>query len=268
MSQDDRPTLPERYARAVNSSRLVVVERTRGDVDLLIAAGWVENHLGTMLYRLATEFDSARSEQTAARRRIAVSTAEADDLERSARKLASGHVDGHGAAALKMLAVATMRTEVAHEITSERAFLMMRMKSLDTTKEALGAWAMEQALAVRFKSPGRLPTDAGPAQPLRMRQWRNAVRERADIVAKLTGRVLDVFLDNLCAPCQGRGFNGGFGGPQRLCRACAATGKRSANLGGDQATESFGRLLLCEMEGMLDGVDRTMRKYLSETTTA
>lgn len=54
----DKPTMPERYARAMESSHLEMSNERAGDVDLLIAAGWVKEGLGTMLYRLRVEFDS------------------------------------------------------------------------------------------------------------------------------------------------------------------------------------------------------------------
>lgn len=79
MSNDETPTLAERYSRAVRSTRLVVQERFRGDVDMLIAAGWTassydedgqpitpdaqvkRSQLAVALHRLASEFDSVRA---------------------------------------------------------------------------------------------------------------------------------------------------------------------------------------------------------------
>lgn len=60
MITEDKPTIAERYSRAIESSDLRVRE-TRGDVDVLIAAGWAEG-LGTLLYRLMVEFDSVRAD--------------------------------------------------------------------------------------------------------------------------------------------------------------------------------------------------------------
>jgi hypothetical protein len=59
----DAPTTAERYQRAAHSSNLKVTpEEKRGDVDYLIAAGWVSDSLGAMLYRLVGEFDAVRAE--------------------------------------------------------------------------------------------------------------------------------------------------------------------------------------------------------------
>jgi len=57
---DERPTLEERYSKAVLTSNLKVEERRRGDADMLIASGWVGDHIGPMLYRLLAEFDHVR----------------------------------------------------------------------------------------------------------------------------------------------------------------------------------------------------------------
>jgi hypothetical protein len=57
---EDRPTTGERYSSAMESSNLKADADRRGDVDLMIAAGWVPDTLGAMLYRLAVEFDSVR----------------------------------------------------------------------------------------------------------------------------------------------------------------------------------------------------------------
>lgn len=57
----DRPTLGERYSTATESSNLKVKE-TACDADILIAAGWAHEEIGSMLVRLQSEFDSAKSE--------------------------------------------------------------------------------------------------------------------------------------------------------------------------------------------------------------
>lgn len=57
---EDRPTTGERYSSAMESSNLKADADRRGDVDMMIAAGWVPDNLGAMLYRLAVEFDAVR----------------------------------------------------------------------------------------------------------------------------------------------------------------------------------------------------------------
>ena len=72
MNFEDRPSVDERYARAIESSHLEVLP-TRCSVDYLIAAGWIRDGLGASLYRLRTEFDAVRGEQ-----RLAAGNARAD----------------------------------------------------------------------------------------------------------------------------------------------------------------------------------------------
>jgi hypothetical protein len=58
--EDTPPTVAERYTRAISSSHLRA-EDGRCDLDYLIAAGWLEDGLGALLYRLRSEYDTARA---------------------------------------------------------------------------------------------------------------------------------------------------------------------------------------------------------------
>lgn len=49
-------SVQDRYARSISSSHLEVTEYV-GDIDALIAAGWVKEGLATMLWRLRVEYD-------------------------------------------------------------------------------------------------------------------------------------------------------------------------------------------------------------------
>lgn len=55
----EAPTTQERYTRAVQSSSLRVEADVRGDVDMLIAAGWCKSKFGAALMRLQAEWDGA-----------------------------------------------------------------------------------------------------------------------------------------------------------------------------------------------------------------
>lgn len=120
----DAPTIEERYSRAMNSSRLIIDERTRGDVDILIAAGWtaaasqhkshehhVELHrrrrLAVSLYRLATEFDMVRAE-----------------------------LHGRGAVG-----------------PTQMLMILSRLKTLAEAKELLGTYSTIRATKLRFMQP-------------------------------------------------------------------------------------------------------------------
>lgn len=61
MSAEPR-TIGEAYSSATESSNLRAKADQGGDVDLLIAAGWVTDGLATSLYRLCAEFDSVKQE--------------------------------------------------------------------------------------------------------------------------------------------------------------------------------------------------------------
>ena len=52
------PGTGERYAAATQTSNLRCNAESRGDVDMLIAAGWIAEGLGTSLYSLQIEFDA------------------------------------------------------------------------------------------------------------------------------------------------------------------------------------------------------------------
>lgn len=61
ITSEERPSVAERYASAIESSNLRVAE-TRCDTDFLMAAGWSADDLGASLFRLRSEFDGAKSE--------------------------------------------------------------------------------------------------------------------------------------------------------------------------------------------------------------
>ena len=55
----ERKPLEERYLGSATSIHLRLDLEKPGDVDLLIAAGWIKESLATSLYRLRGEFDRA-----------------------------------------------------------------------------------------------------------------------------------------------------------------------------------------------------------------
>lgn len=62
---DDTPTIAERYARATNSKRLRTIDFRVTDLDVLIAAGYIREGLGTTLYRLKSEMDAVSRQEAA-----------------------------------------------------------------------------------------------------------------------------------------------------------------------------------------------------------
>lgn len=59
---DDRPTIAERFATAINATNLRLETERRGAVDLFIASGWARSDVGRMLTALRAEFDSVKAQ--------------------------------------------------------------------------------------------------------------------------------------------------------------------------------------------------------------
>lgn len=234
---DDRPTLPERYSSAIDSSHLEVSADERGDVDLLIAAGWVGPSLGVALYRLRSEWDCVRAELRAARRAESeAATTAADAARQGERDLRRGDCANVGELQRAMYAAQQAGTQAA---TTERALILSRLKSMRGTREAVDRYALQRATRV----------------------WINPAEF---VVRKIAGRALEAWLDDGCPHCEGRGFNGGFGVPLVLCAECGGTGRHRPRLHHSDDGHAFGRLLLCEMDRKADFVLGRMRRFLSE----
>lgn len=242
MLPEDRPLIDERYARAVEADSLEVSADRRGDVDLLIAAGWVRESLGTALYRLRTEFDQVRGALRITRDALPYW----DELRTVA--------DREAAAALKrwhpplrypdreIYEARRMTDEAQAFATTALALTLNELKTLRDTRQALGRFAEKLAARDHW--------DAAPTT-----------------ITRVAGRVLELWLDPKCPRCEGRGYNGGFTAPMELCQlpphGCGGSGRRSAELWNTVRGEQFGRHLLAEIERKCDIVDGLMRAYLS-----
>lgn len=187
----ERPGISERYILATGSSNLRVVERSMGDVDLLIAAGYSDS-LGVMLFRLMGEYQTV-----------------AADIKRTA---------------------ANDQTAVA--------LILMHLKSLRETKDAVGRHAI--AMATR---------------------WEFMENDRA--VLSLTGRALRAFLDPLCHKCNGSKHIGAYGASLRVCRACSGTGLAKDGLGETPAERYFIGRLLADMDRRVADANNALHKLTS-----
>lgn len=87
---------------------------------------------------------------------------------------------------------------------------------------------------------------------------RNRALSEDEVVAA-AAMTLDAFLDPLCPLCDGRGFTGGYAGPQIRCMACRQSGRRS--IAWDPRSEDFCRWLTCAIEGKVDRVLRQMWRF-------
>ena len=126
----------------------------------------------------------------------------------------------------------------AGNYATERALILMGLKSLRSTKDALGSAAIQLATRICFMRP-----DAE--------------------VLKITGRVLDVFLSPNCPHCDGRGSTGGgrleHSGVKVLCRPCAGTGRRHKDIGRDDEERRFAAAIMADMERKASEFDYQMR---------
>jgi hypothetical protein len=245
---DPRPTLAERYSRAVRSTRLVVEERTQSDADLLIAAGLIGRthdasgrllrsseaayriQLAVALYRLAAEYDIARGNHGIAQAEYLRIGQAACAEERRGKPGTDEREDGKKNAR-------ALRQAAAAQAMSARAMTLMHLKSLSSTRDHLGAYAQVRATRLRLMKP--------------------------DVaVNALVGRTLEAWLDPLCHPCGGTGKIGAFGGPQPMCRACSGTGRRAETVGADAEERQFAAGLLAEMDQMVSDVEYGVRQML------
>lgn len=233
-------TVDERYATAVDSSHLEVDPDERCDVDLLIAAGWVRDGLGTSLYRLRVEWDAVQTEYRNARAVVHEAKAEIESFSKEGAKLwKKGRFDEAGE--LQRQAYAT-EEESTRAAQTEHTLLLTRLKTLRATREAVDRFAARLALRIWIS-----PADF--------------------IVQRIAGRALEAWLDDNCTKCDGRGFNGGFGTPLVLCSGpdgCGGTGRRRLVLHHSDDGHAFGRLLLANLDRKADYVTGQMRRFLAQ----
>ena len=230
-ANEDRPTIAERYSRALESHHLEVKEG-RGDVDLLVAAGWVHDGLGTKLYRLRSEWDAVRGEH-----RLAEAAAQVADKKHTVRVRAVARM-AEGDDRAEALQYARDQIAAAERAAlTARALIMVHLKTLHAATVALGAFAVIHAIDVRY-------------------------RVRGDNAQRIAGRALDAWLDPNCPTCEGRGYTGGFTLPMALCNHCGGTGSRQYRLDRSDEGHKFGRSLLVQMDERTEFVGRQMRRYL------
>ncbi len=239
---DDRASIKERYTSAIGSTRLTLVAERTGDVDLLIAAGWVQDGLATQIYRLMAEFDTVRGE-------VRVAQQEQVRLQDELTKHRKRHDIGDHTSPRGPMQTTAHRREgealsaaMEQEALQARAFALLQLKTLASTKQAVGRYADQQATRRGLVSLSPLA------------------------VMAIVGKVLEVMLDPLCAGCQGSGKVGTF--PNQYLHTgkgasfCGGSGRRKVDLAHDAAGESFGRWLLSDLERKAEGVDQRMRQFL------
>ena len=212
MTEDTtKPGLDERYARAINSTDLRMVDDRQGSADLLAAFG-ISAGLGALLQRLRAEFDSVKGEHGLADAEFQrVRGVIAGKLAQAQRELRQSD-RGPTRAALYYREAEEMRIESERAALTATALTMMHLKTLREAKNALAAYALNMAT-----------------------RRRHMISDR-EVIA-LTGHALGVWLDHRCRKCSGTGAVGEFGRRRLTCRACTGSGNAKDGLGqsADQA---------------------------------
>lgn len=294
-------TIRERYSRAMSSSHLELNANRRGDIDIIMAAGAVgmpdecrsnETRTGystlpvsSLLLRLMAEYDEVRGPRAIARRNF-----EAGSTKEHARAEATTAVNREAGRRARVgeqqmsadelrdcvsKAAEAMRDQVAHDAKMAHAFVLMRLQSLASTKQAFGDWAMKMAIRRRFMDVGPLPV-VDPDKSSLVQAWRKGKQAQQTIVMALAGQVLDLLLDPNCHRCEGRGFNGGYSqNPQRICNAderkggCGGSGLRRVDkLGNGKEQHDFAAYLMLEVDIMLGRTTREMNAKLRNAPEA
>jgi hypothetical protein len=132
-ADDPRPTIGERYSRAIESSNLKVGER-RADIDLIIAAGFSRDGLAATLLRLQVEYDSVRAGHRAAEMTLRTRRAKATEQKDPGR------------------AEQMLKTAEGAALT-EHLLILMHLRSLREAKQRFGEFAVIQATRHRFMRP-------------------------------------------------------------------------------------------------------------------
>jgi hypothetical protein len=279
----DVVTTEERYGRAISSSDLRVSDAA-GDVDALIAAGWLPNDLGPLLYRLRVELDSLLGDQV----RIKRHRAELQPAIKVSRALVQREMRyGPSPAAADLYVLLSRQQLLDREEAAARLSAVQQLRTLPEARDVLGRWADIEA--TRFITRSVLPHPLklksmrarvewdmlnGPSllagELVAMEERRARALEQAahnstltpPAVRLLTSGLLQTFMNPICQSCCGRGRTDGHGKPEVACRACHGTGRAREALGRTDEQRDFCAHALTEMERLCDAVSRTMQYRL------
>ena len=159
-------TIPDRYSYSIRSKQLRNTDRP-GDIDVIIAAGFIRDGLPTAIYRLRIEFDAVRGDLILNDRMLVQAIAIANVVQQSVE------VGPTFADAIRMQ---------AHDFaTSNLCFLLTQLKSFKGCLHKLSRF-------IRRKSE---------------KAGLNFNRAESE---ELAGQILDYLLDPLCQQCAGTGY--------------------------------------------------------------
>ncbi len=238
-TNEDKPTPAERYASAMESSNLRMKERS-GDLDVIIAAGCLDDSFASALLRVQVEYDLIRGEHRAALLRVRLG-------EAKAKKQAGDQVDADTGFVISTAAerAEAILKQVEATAMTDHALIMSQLGTLRLCKEMMVEFALGEAHRLKFDKP-------------------------ALHVMRLSEAVLDVHVAPTCPHCQGRRFTGGFGRNERPihCRPCKGSGSRRDQLGADDADRQFAGQLLMGLSALMDrGEEQLQRKRYRTTMT-
>lgn len=162
------------------------------------------------------------------------------DLERAGDIAARGDVAARAARTAAGAAVVRRRTE--SEALTARCLILTHLKTLREARMELATYALVLA-------------------------GRQRVVLANEIVARLVGRVLDVWLDPTCAQCDGTGWVGsGFEGKvPRQCDRCGGSGQRRDQMSHEPGERWFAFLLLGDVQREVARAAAGMRAKLRNT---
>lgn len=248
---NERPTIAEKYGVAIGQGSTRIAARASSG-DVVLAAALQRNRLGTALMRLLSEYDSVRADlervgaiKARNAEHVRELLAQAETFERSAKAAdrdclaveAAAH--RRAAARLREDALAVPK-RTPDEIKAARVFILVELKTLTEAKQRVGALALSMASRKKRALDG-------------------------DLVLKLAGQTLDIFLDPNCHDCDGTGKSGSgyLGEVERQCRTCRGSGHRRDIVGRGIQEVTFVAVLLGEMQRATAAAGRGMVKALS-----
>ena len=248
---NERPTIAERYSTALAAGSTRIAARASSG-DVVLAAALQGNRLGAALLRLQAEYDGVRVnlERAGAIKARNVEHARellkrAQEYERKARDAEREHLGVEAAVFMRQAqrlhaeALAVPK-RTPDEVKSSRVFILIELKTLTEAKQRVGALAL--AMSEKRKRP---------IEP--------------ELVLKLAGQVLDVFLDPNCHECDGTGKSGSayLGEVERQCRVCKGVGHRRDIIGRGVSEVTFAAVLLGELQRQVSAAARGMVVALS-----
>lgn len=237
---DAPASIDEKYGRAIGSSHLAVRPEALGDVDFIIAAGFVAEGLGTALFRLRSEWDVVRADHHRAQHQHASANDTMRQHRRAAVALPTTDCPDERFARWERQAKADWQIEQANRAAlTARALILVRLKTLAGARQALWNFALGLAARSNFSRPYRE-------------------------VAAISGRALEAWLDPTCPVCNGTGHTTEPGLPMALCTACKGTRRRRVVFSHHPAGMAFGQHLVARMESKCDHVASQMNRALSQ----